>query len=118
MQVKFSKAVSAHEIREVLASIDFAQNQIQQFGASQNNEMLIRVQRMAALQPKDVDHITALINQNFANKQARVLFEDKSGNQLLVWLSDTFLPGLKTVNTLHLWRIQEKVTNNFHFLSA
>jgi len=88
MQVKFSKPVGAHEIREVLASIDFAQNQVQQFGASQNNEMLIRVERMAALQPKDVENITALINQDFGQKQARVFFDEKSGNQLLVWLQE------------------------------
>jgi len=88
MQVKFSKPVGAHEIREVLSSIDFAQNQVQQFGPSQNNEMLIRVERMAALQPKDVENITTLVNQNFAQKQARVLFDDKSGNQLLVWLQE------------------------------
>ena len=88
MQVKFSKPVDAHAIREVLAKIDFAQNQVQQFGPSQNNEMLIRVQRMAALQPKDVEHITNLVNQNFANKQAKILFDEKSGNQLLIWLAE------------------------------
>jgi preprotein translocase subunit SecF len=88
MQVKFSKPVGAHDIREVLASIDFAQNQVQQFGPSQNNEMLIRVQRMAALQPKDVEHITNLLNQNFGTKQPKILFDEKSGNQLLIWLEE------------------------------
>jgi preprotein translocase subunit SecF len=88
MQVKFSKPVEASDIREVLASIDFAQNQVQQFGASQNNEMLIRVERMAALQAKDVEHITGLINTSFPNKGARVHFDEKSGNELLVWLKE------------------------------
>src|SRR5580658_10174814 len=57
MQVKFQKPVSANEIRKVLSGIGFDKNQVQQFGATANNEMLIRIESIAVLDDAGVAHI-------------------------------------------------------------
>ncbi len=87
MQVKFNKAVPASEVRQALEEAGFDKNQVQQFGAIQNNELLVRVERVAALEQSDVERMKALISQKFG--ESRVLFDEKSGSQLAVWLSDT-----------------------------
>src|SRR5579871_2860990 len=68
MQVKFQKPVSANDIRNVLATLGFDKNQVQQFGATSNNEMLIRVESVAALKDTDVTNIKSLIDQSFPKK--------------------------------------------------
>lgn len=91
MQVKFPNPVSAGDVREVLEDNDFQKNQVQQFGASQNNELLIRVERVAALEEANVNQIKASLEKDFGLEGTRVLFEQKSGNQLAVWLKDPSL---------------------------
>jgi preprotein translocase subunit SecF len=94
MQVKFEKPVSAHEIRKVLGDLGFDKNQIQQFGASANNEMLVRIESVAVLKDADLTRIESLINQTFPKKsttdQARLLFDKKSSSQLSVWLDEPY----------------------------
>lgn len=89
MQVKFQKPVSSDEIRNVLEKIGFDKNQIQQYGPSENNEMLIRIESMAALNDNDLAKITSLINEAFpkTDEQERIMYDKRSGNQLTVWLS-------------------------------
>ncbi|MCA9507556.1 MAG: protein translocase subunit SecF [Myxococcales bacterium] len=86
MQVKFPQSVPAGEVRETLENAGFSKNQVQQFGASQNNEILIRVERVAALEQKDVNKITQIVEQSFGT--SKILFDEKSGNQLSIWLND------------------------------
>ncbi len=90
MQVKFPKAVSAHEIRQVLHSLGFDKNQVQQYGTEQNNEMLVRVERIAALQSADVVRIETILKDSFpqSTDHKRVLFDEKTGSQILVWLDE------------------------------
>lgn len=87
MQVKFPSNVPAGQVREALESAGFGKNQVQQFGALQNNELLIRAERVAALQQSDVERIKQLIEQSFG--ASRVFFDEKSGSQLAVWLDDS-----------------------------
>lgn len=90
MQVKFSKPVSANEIRGVLEKLDFAKNQVQQYGTAQNNEMLVRIESMAAINDADLERINKLIDENFPRKgeghDQRVMFDKKTASQISVWL--------------------------------
>ena len=91
MQVKFQKPVSANEIRKVLSNIGFDKNQVQQFGATANHEMLIRIESIAVLNDAGVAHIKSLIDSQFPAKnpaEDRILFDKKSSSQLSVWLDE------------------------------
>ena len=65
MQVKFSKPVSSSEVREVLAGANFDKNQVQQYGDTSDNEMLIRVERFTSLKDSNVDAIKKVLADNF-----------------------------------------------------
>jgi preprotein translocase subunit SecF len=92
MQVKFQKPVSSEQIRKVLEDIGFAKNHIQQFGAAENNEKLIRIESMAALNDDDLALIKKLIDEEFpkVSDQERILYDKRNGNQLTVWLSEPY----------------------------
>ncbi len=95
MQVKFQKPVSANEIRKVLNGLGYDKNQVQQFGAASNNEMLVRVESMAVLKDTDLTHITSLLDQHFPKKsfaegESRILFDKKSSSQLSIWLDEPY----------------------------
>lgn len=64
MQVKFSKAVTAAEVREVLAGAGFDKNQVQQFGTADDHEMLIRVERLTSLTDEHIARIRGVIEKN------------------------------------------------------
>src|SRR5580704_17975310 len=84
IQVKFQKPVSSEQIRKVLEDIGFAKNHIQQFGAAENNEKLIRIESMAALNDDDLALIKKLIDEEFpkVSDQERILYDKRNGNQL------------------------------------
>lgn len=89
MQVKFSKPVSANEIRSVLESLDFGKNQVQTYGAAQNNEMLVRIESMAAITDADLERIKTLVAEAFPERQKRdnrILFDKRTASQIVVWL--------------------------------
>lgn len=90
MQVKFDKPVSANEIRDVLEELDFDKNQVQTFGPAHNNEMLVRIESMAAITDTELERLTSLVSQQFpknsAGAEAKVHFDKKNGSQLAVWL--------------------------------
>jgi preprotein translocase subunit SecF len=98
MQVKFQRQVSANEIRDVLSGLGFSKNQVQQYGTTQNNEMLIRVESVAALTDQDLAKIQSLIDENFPktaqSMEQRILFDKKSGSQLSIWLDVPYGPEL------------------------
>lgn len=87
MQVKFPNNVPAGDVREALEEAGFGKNQVQQFGSINNNELLVRAERVAALQQADVERIKQLIEQSFG--PSRVFFDEKSGSQLAIWLDDS-----------------------------
>lgn len=97
MQVKFQKPVSSDEIRGVLDKIGFSKNQIQQYGSSENNEKLIRIESMAALTDSDVALINKLVDENFPkgpkDQEQRLMYDKRSGNQLTIWLSEPTVDG-------------------------
>lgn len=93
MQVKFDRAVSADDIRDVLDDLGFDKNQVQQFGASQNHEMLVRVESVAVLKENDLSTIKNLLESDFGagaqgQEKAKLLYDQRSGSQLSVWLPE------------------------------
>lgn len=88
MQVEFKKPVTVAEIRKVLDSIGLEKNQVQQYGAPENHEMLIRVERMAALSKEDIDKLSSLLVTKFGKieREHQVIFEERTGNQVHIWL--------------------------------
>ena len=54
MQVKFPKPVKAEEIRKALVDLGFKKHQVQQYGATTDNEWLLRVERVSSLTPEDM----------------------------------------------------------------
>ncbi len=54
MQVKFGKPVKAEEIRHALVDLGFHKHQVQSYGATENNEWLVRVERVSSLTPEAI----------------------------------------------------------------
>lgn len=90
LQVKFSQNVSSAQVRQVLEDLGFDKNQVQQFGAVENNEMLIRVERSAALKHEEVEALKLLLqkNPNLNRGEIKVAFDEKTGNQMLIILKE------------------------------
>lgn len=86
MQVKFAQPVSAHQIREVLGEMGFNKNQVQSYGEANNNEMLVRVERVATLGPDELNSLTSLVKDSFG-ADAGVSFNDNLGDRVVVRLN-------------------------------
>lgn len=89
MQVKFQKPVTANEIRDILDDLGFSKNQVQQYGPSQNNEILVRIESVSAVGESDLARIQSLIDETFPKKDEtgdRILFDKRSSSQLTIWL--------------------------------
>ncbi|MEM7588958.1 MAG: protein translocase subunit SecF [Myxococcota bacterium] len=67
MQVQFPQPVNSQDIRETLQSIGLEKNQVQRYGSSSNNEMLIRIQRLSSVSPQELEHLQKQLNQHFAS---------------------------------------------------
>lgn len=102
LQVKFQKEVSSHDIRSALSSIGFDKNQVQQFGPTENNEMLIRVEKVNMMGPNEIENYKKILDEKFPSKTAdsnhpRLIFDEKSGNQAFVWLDQPQIPEGSTI---------------------
>lgn len=94
MQVKFSKEVSSGEIRQVLEQIGFKKQQVQQYGAPEAHEMLIRVERITTLTEEDAAALKQLLVDNAAAlsvpagkaEEIRVDFKPDEGDRVTITL--------------------------------
>jgi preprotein translocase subunit SecF len=94
LQEEFKKPVTVGEIREVLEGMGLAKNQVQQYGQAENNEMLIKVERMAALDEKEVANVSSLLASRFgATTDKQLFFDARTGNQAYVWLKEPAVEG-------------------------
>ena len=66
MQVQFPQSVNSQEVREVLETIGLEKNQVQRYGSSDNNELLIRIQRLSSVSPKELQQVQTHLNQQFS----------------------------------------------------
>ncbi|MBL4819121.1 MAG: protein translocase subunit SecF [Deltaproteobacteria bacterium] len=84
MQVQFPKPVEAPEIRKVLENLGYDKNQVQSYGAKENNEMLIRVERMDTFTQEDINRIQKALVGDVG--KAEVNLHPNSQDRLLVKL--------------------------------
>ncbi len=54
MQVKFTKPVNGGDLRKTLEELGFDKHQVQQYGATSDNEWLLRVERASSLTPASI----------------------------------------------------------------
>lgn len=90
LQVKFNKTIPPAEIREVLEEAGFSKNQVQQFGAESNNELLIRVQSVAVLKKEDIDRLKSFIQKDFgfSDSEVAIAYDESSSSQATIWLKE------------------------------
>jgi preprotein translocase subunit SecF len=55
MQVKFASPVKTEDIRKSLVDLGFSKHQVQQYGAAEDNEWLLRVERVSSLTPELIE---------------------------------------------------------------
>jgi preprotein translocase SecF subunit len=93
MQVKFSKEVSSGDIRGVLDKAGFEKKQVQRYGAPDNHEMLLRVERITSIKDEDVQRIEKLIRDSWGNLSfgsegapdaVKVSFSKQEGDRITV----------------------------------
>ena len=93
LQVKFEKPVTAQEIEAVLEK-DFKKKQVQQYGAPERNEMLIRVERITSMTDADASRIQKLVFDSAASLQlgtvtsedVRIDFQADEGDRVTLTL--------------------------------
>lgn len=92
MQVKFQKEVSTEDIRQVLDDAGFDKKQVQSYGAPEQHEFLIGVERVTTLRPEDVEKLEALLEENRqllapgADGEISVVFSEGEGDRISVIL--------------------------------
>lgn len=91
LQVKFVKPVTSTQIVDVLQANGFDKNQVQQYGAAEANEYLVRVERITTMKAEDVAKIEGLLKTAFADQLAqggalKVDFDEEEGDRLRVSL--------------------------------
>ncbi len=90
MQVQFTKSVPAQDIRSVLTDLGFAKNQVQSYGESSSNEMLIRVERVTTLTKEDVDKVAQTVKKEMTGSwqtaadeaKIKATFEKSAGDRI------------------------------------
>ena len=80
MQVKFSSVVKADDIRSTLVGLGFDKNQVQQYGSTDDNEWLLRVERMSSLSPENIASIDKMLD-GALGVDARIEFRPEEGDR-------------------------------------
>ena len=65
LQVQFQKPLESKQLHEVLDDLGFTKTQIQRYGTIDNNEWLIRVERMETFSAEDVAKVTTILQSAF-----------------------------------------------------
>lgn len=97
MQVKFDKSVSDVEVRETLSELGFDKTKVQQFGKSEDNEMLIRIARVSSLTDENINNMKSAIEADFDKikngadatpDKIRLEFAAEEGDRVSIWLPE------------------------------
>jgi preprotein translocase subunit SecF len=94
MQVQFNKTVPAQDIRAILGDLGFAKNQVQSYGESSSNEMLVRVERVTTLTEEDVNKVAETVKNEMAGSwqneadvaKLKATFEKSAGDRITLHL--------------------------------
>lgn len=111
MQVRFDKQVDPEEIRNVLSSLGFSKNQVQEYGSKESHEVLIRIERMSTLSALDATHVQEVLTHelHLANgAKALVDFQADAGDKLVVRLPVPVLPANASPEQIKSAQLQQK----------
>lgn len=97
MQVQFTKPVAADDIREVLEDLGFSKHQVQSYGPVQNNEMLIRIERITPFSDTDIVNMRALVEENlgFNKDSVSAISSAELGDRIIIKVP---IPKVETDN--------------------
>ncbi len=97
MQVKFSQHVTDEQVRQAIGAAGFDKMQVQQFGAAEDNEMLIRIERVSSLTDANIENMkkavtekwSALAGGNAAGPDTlEIEFAAEEGDRVSIWLPE------------------------------
>lgn len=96
IQLAFNTAVPAQDIREVLDKAGFVNVSVQQFGAVEQHEFLVRVQRVSILTPDVMEKVRSAIKGSLGDQVVDVTSNEREGDRINVYLKGTPLPAPAT----------------------
>ncbi len=80
IQVRFSVPVEADVVRQAMADIGFEQASVQVFGHRDDNEYLIRVERISLLSPKEHEQIVTGVAEHFGEDVSVAPYDPDRGD--------------------------------------
>ena len=86
LQLKFKAAVEPGAIRDILKEQGFDKNQVQRYGAAEQNEWLIRVERLTAVTDADITRLDEKLSAAFPDGDAKSTFRATEGDRVIVSL--------------------------------
>lgn len=100
IQVAFPKdKADADGIRTTLDGAGFSGVSVQQFGAEENNEYLVRVQRISVLTPESFEKAKANIMAALGDQVLEVLSSEREGDRITVYLKGTPMAAAPVVES-------------------
>jgi preprotein translocase subunit SecF len=83
LQVQFKKPVDAGALREEVGKLGFGEPTVQQFGAVDKNEFLVRVERISLLTREKANEVKAAVSSELASSQPTTFhFDPEVGDKL------------------------------------
>jgi preprotein translocase subunit SecF len=83
LQVKFKVPVEAGAVREEVGKLGFGEPTVQQFGAVENHEFLVRVERISLLSKEKAEAVKAEVQGDLAASQPTTFhFDPETGDKL------------------------------------
>jgi preprotein translocase subunit SecF len=92
IQVAFSQPVTDESVRAALQEAKFNNPGVQRFGAAENNEFLLRVERISVLTPESLKQVEEGIRQRLGDQVLDVVATEKEGDRITVFLKGVVLP--------------------------
>ncbi|MEW5853483.1 MAG: protein translocase subunit SecF [Myxococcota bacterium] len=89
IQVKFPEKVDENEIRKILDEAKLEGASVQQFGAPENNEYLLRVERISVLTTDKVAAAKTQLQQVLGDKFLELQASEREGDRLTVYVKGT-----------------------------
>ncbi|MCP4504192.1 MAG: protein translocase subunit SecF [Deltaproteobacteria bacterium] len=102
IQVKFAQKVEAKAVKELLVGAGFAKNKVQQIGDVEDNELLLRIERITSLTDESAAKIKKTITDDFASlkkgstfgvETVNVEFEASEGDRITISLPEPVVAG-------------------------
>ncbi|MBI5493388.1 MAG: protein translocase subunit SecF [Deltaproteobacteria bacterium] len=92
IQVAFGQHADVAAIRATMEGAGFENTTVQQFGAAEINEHLIRVERISVLTPEAVARVKAEVQKAAGDQLLEVTSSEREGDRITVFLKGTPMP--------------------------